>query len=94
MRSLVGKWKKKVRCATPAAVTIAPTSAVGRPDQLNSAMAVPMRRSRVCRRLASPADGLSATAMASTISPGDFSQLARALTASDNGVSPEIASSV
>ena len=60
---LVGKWKKKVPWATPAAATIALTSASAIPDRLNSAMAAPISRSRVCSRLASRAEGLSTTAM-------------------------------
>src|SRR6478609_8497756 len=53
---LAGKWKKKVPCATPAAPTIALTSAPAIPDCLNSAMAAPRMRSRVCRRRTSRAD--------------------------------------
>ncbi len=45
--SFVGKWKKNVPCATPAAATIAPVSAAAIPSRLNSAIAAPSSRSRV-----------------------------------------------
>ncbi|SBS78954.1 exported hypothetical protein [uncultured Mycobacterium sp.] len=50
-------------CATPAAATMAPTSAAAIPDRLNSAIAAPMSRSRVCNRLVSRADAFSPTDM-------------------------------
>ena len=61
--SLLGKWKKKVPCATPAAATIAFTSAPAIPECLNSVIAAPSTRSRVCRRRASRAVDLTCGVM-------------------------------
>jgi len=51
------------RSATPAAATMALTSASAIPALVNSAIAAPINRSRVCKRLASRTDSLSVTAI-------------------------------
>jgi hypothetical protein len=55
--------KKKVPCATPAAATIAFTSAPAIPTRLNSATAASRRRCRVWSRRVSRADGLTCGVM-------------------------------